>query len=223
MLMQAGILLTDIRFFDLQLRRHFGFLRDGVKLDDAEIGIFLSQTALLLSHFAGTLSEANNVIRKSFYSTAVSKKYAHSLPQEASRALARIKAYFAKPNNLVSTFRNKFAFHYDRDEILEIIGDLPANWEHRSYVTDCVNEAFMEFGQVCSTHSLCKSTGKANMVEGLFHAYGEIGGTLVKAFLVFLHGVISVICNNISRESNRTAITISETSPALFLHQSASK
>src|SRR5437870_5797485 len=105
-LMQAGIVLTDLRFFDQQLLLHIRFLRKEPKLHEMEIGVFLSQITLLFSQLAGTLCEAHNVIRKSYYSPSVSRKYASSLSSEAKAALSRIRNYFAKGDNLASVIRN---------------------------------------------------------------------------------------------------------------------
>ena len=102
-LMQAGIVITELRFFDLQLHTHIACLRKGRRPDNAEIGILLSQITVLLAHLSGKLVEAHNVIKKSFYLPTVSKKYAPLLSAESSQALSRIKLYFSDKNNFAST------------------------------------------------------------------------------------------------------------------------
>lgn len=215
--MQAGIILTELRFFNLQLLEHIAYRKKNRKRHDAEIGILLSQITLLLAGLAGKLVEANNVIKKSFYLPTVSKKYAPLLSPEASEALARIKTYFSDKNNLASTLRNNFGSHYDRDRILDYIANLSPDDEHHAYLPLCLNEAFLEFGQTSAMHALFKSTGASDAVEGFFKVYGELGVTLTKDFTVFFHGILQVMGKEITFRSEKVKIPRRADSPALYL------
>ena len=214
---QAGIVLTELRFFDLQLHAHFSNLRKKRKRHDAEIGIFLSQITLLLAGLAGKLVEANNVIKKSFYLPTVSKKYAARLSPEASEALQRIKTYFSNKNNLASVLRNNFGSHYDRDRILDFIGSLPPNHEHHAYLPQLLNEAFLEFGQTSAMHALFKATGASNAMEGFFKVYGELGVNLTRDFVVIFHGVLQEVGKEITFHSEKVKITRKSDSPVLYM------
>lgn len=217
MFMQAGIILTELRFYDLHLHSHIAYWRKKRKCHDAEIGILFSQITILLAGLAGKLVEANNAIKKSFYLPTVSKKYAPLLSPEASAALASIKTYFSDKNNIASTLRNNFGFHYDRDRILDYIGNLAPGWEHRAYLPRGINEAFLEFGQFISMNALFKSTGATNAIEGFYKVYGDLGISLVKDFIVFFHGVLQVIGKEITFRSEKVKIPRRADSPALYM------
>ena len=217
MFMQAGIILTELRFFDLQLLTHVNHLRKRRNRHEAEIGILFSQITLLLAGLAGKLVEANNVLKKSFYLPTVSKKYSPLLSPEASGSLSNIKGYFSNKDNLASILRNNFGFHYDRDRILDHIANLPDEFEHRAYLTLLMNESFLDFGQTCSMHALAKATGASNAVDGLFKAYGELGASLTKDFNIFLHGLLQVIGKEITFRSEKVRIPRRADSPVLYV------
>jgi hypothetical protein len=150
MFVQAGMILNDLRFFDLNLQNHYNAIKTGSKSHDAERGILLSQITILLAHLAGTLNEANQVVVKSYYLPTVSKKYAPVLSSQATEALSRIKTFFSNKRNIVSHIRNNFGFHYDRERIIDIFKDFPAEWEHNVFLPHALNNAFIEYGQVCN-------------------------------------------------------------------------
>ncbi len=216
MFMQAGMVLNDLRFFDLSLHNHFEVFRTKSKRHDAEVGILFSQIALLLAHLAGTLNEAHQVIVKSYYRPTVSKKYALLLSPGATEALSRIKTFFSNKDNLVSLIRNNFGFHYDRDRIINILSHFPPDWEHHTYLPYSLNNAFLEFGQTCSMHALFKATGATNSVEGLFRVYQVLGGNLMSNFVIFYHGVLQAISNTIPAKASPDIMRVSSSSPALF-------
>ena len=55
---QAAIILTELRFFDLQLQTHRDCFRKKKLRHDAEIAIILSQITVLLAGLSGKLVEA---------------------------------------------------------------------------------------------------------------------------------------------------------------------
>ena len=213
---QAGMVLNDLRFFDLLLHRHIKALSTGAVRYDAERGIVLSQITLLIAHLAGTLNEAHQVITRSYYLPTVSKKYSPLLSAGAADALSHIKVFFSKKDNLVSTIRNNFGYHYDREKIKDILNHLPPSWEHNVYLPCSLNNAFMEFGQVCSMNALFKSTGARNPVEGLFRVYEVLGVHLMRDFVAFFHGVLQAMTKTIPAKAVPHTMRISDSSPALF-------
>jgi len=214
---QAAILLTDLRFFDLALHEHFQFLKKPANRHTLEIGVYFSQVTLLFSHLGGILCEANNVLRQSYFSSNVSREFDSKLSPESKAALSRIKAYFSKRDNLATVIRNNFGFHYDRARIADFIGSFPPDWDHRTYLTGCLNNAFLEFGQICSLNALCKATGASDSHEGLLRLFKELHGQLLKDFVIFFHGLLQVISKSLPFKSQKVRARFSANSPALFV------
>ena len=215
---QAAILLTDLRYFDLALHQHYQFLKKSCNRHTLEIGVYFSQVTLLFSHLAGILCEANNVLRQSYYSGNVSKEFDSKLSPESKEALSRIKAYFSKRDNLATVIRNNFGFHYDRAKIAEFADSFPPDWDHRTYLTGLLNNAFLEFGQIASTNALCKATGATNGPEGLLCLFKELHGQLLKDFVIFFHGLLQAISKSLPFKSQKVRASLSANSPALFVH-----
>lgn len=213
---QAGMILNDLRFFDLSLQNHMNAMRNGSKLQDAEGGILLSQVTLLLAHLAGTLNEAHQVVVKSYFLPTVSKKYAPLLSLQATEALSRIKTFFSSKNNLVSHLRNNFGFHYDRKHIIDMVKCFPAEWEHHVFLPHALNNAFVEFGQTCSMNALFKSTGASDGSEGLFHVFDVLVNKVMRDFIVFFHGVLQAMSEGIPARAKPYGMIIRHSSPALF-------
>jgi hypothetical protein len=78
--------------------------------------------------------------------------------------------------------------------------------------------SFLEFGQICGTNALCKATGASNGSEGLLHLFRELHGQLLKDFVIFFHGLLQAISNNLPDNSKELRARLSANSPALFVH-----
>jgi hypothetical protein len=74
------------------------------------------QAVILARIFAGKLYEFWQLLQTSFFGTALSKEYEPKLDAEAMESLKWLKRYFGR-ENLISTIRNQFAFHYSPDQI----------------------------------------------------------------------------------------------------------
>ena len=84
---------------------------------EAEVHAALAQHSLAARMLAGILCEGWMVLQKSFFGAGVSRGYANDLSTKGAAALATLKCYFSQ-TNLLKTVRDRFAFHFDRDEIL---------------------------------------------------------------------------------------------------------
>jgi hypothetical protein len=77
-----------------------------------------SQATPVAKLLAGKLWEAWQFLHNAYFKTRVSANYYNVLNVEGKDAINSLKQYF-KRNNIVSTVRNKFAFHYSVEHIRE--------------------------------------------------------------------------------------------------------
>jgi hypothetical protein len=64
----------------------------------------------------GKIYECWVLLQSAFFATRISKLYEPLFDQEAQAALTALKRYFGR-TNLIENVRNKFAFHYELDQI----------------------------------------------------------------------------------------------------------
>ncbi len=93
----------------------------------------VSLTFILLRLLAGKLNEGNELLRKKFYGSKISKDYAPALSQKGQEALNQIKRYFSG-TNCVTHIRNNYAFHYSPEELDAVLPTVPEELE--IYVSD---------------------------------------------------------------------------------------
>jgi hypothetical protein len=83
---------------------------------EAEQRGFFAQRHFVTRMLVGTLFEGWRMFEKSFFGSAISKKYESQLEEPGKSDLDELKKYFGK-KNIIGELRNKFAFHYDADKI----------------------------------------------------------------------------------------------------------
>ena len=82
---------------------------------------------------AGKLKEGNELLKKKFFGTSLSKEYEPKLYGEGKEALDYLKKYFGR-KNFIDVVRNKYSFHYSPDDIDSILPIVPEELE--LYVSD---------------------------------------------------------------------------------------
>ena len=103
-------------------------------------------------------------------------------------ALARLKKYFATPNNLIKEVRQKYAFHTDLQRIADSLATLPPSEPLKVAITDSLGNVFAQFAEDVTNWSVLnavnandlKDAVKRLMSEGLLHVPND--------FLLFGHG-----------------------------------
>lgn len=92
--------------------------------DEVERRGHFCQTQFFLRMLAGKLNEGWEMLQKDFWGTKLSIDYEKKLSQPGQSSLKKLKQYFSANNN-INLIRKKFAFHYDSEEIKEIINEIP--------------------------------------------------------------------------------------------------
>ena len=92
--------------------------------DEVERRGHYCQTQFFLRMLAGKLNEGWEMLQRDFWGTKLSIDYEKKLSQPGQSSLKKLKQYFSANNN-IKLIRNQFAFHYDSEEIKEIIKEIP--------------------------------------------------------------------------------------------------
>jgi len=74
------------------------------------------QALFFIRILAGKIYEGWQMFRASYFSSQLSQKYDKLLSNSASESIGKLKRYFDR-SNLIYEIRNKYAFHYDRENV----------------------------------------------------------------------------------------------------------
>jgi hypothetical protein len=78
------------------------------------------QSMIVARIFIGKVYEAWNMLDRDFFKSKLSKEIEPLLPEEGKKCLKQLKKYFSK-NNLISTIRNQYSFHYTSNHMKSIL------------------------------------------------------------------------------------------------------
>lgn len=141
------------------------------------------QTLSLIRIQAGKLHEGWQLLQKNFFGTKLSCEYEKELSDPEKENLKKLKTYFRKDKNLISSIRNKFAFHYypSSTEINQLIDDLRESEIFEIFISEFYGNCVFSMSNVLITYLILEHTGVENTDENTN-----------KAMLKLLHDVTDV-------------------------------
>ena len=156
----------------------------------------ICQSFILFRLLAGKLNEANEMLRRDYFATQISRVYDQLLPQPAQDSLAAIKRYFAR-ENIINRTRNDFAFHYSAAGAGAGFEALPPEEQLDYYVGRTLSNTLYYYSEVSVAVATIGSLDRDHF--GRF--VGEII-TVSKHFLHLLDGLLFVF----TERHGRTAL-----------------
>lgn len=84
----------------------------------------VAQSIVVARVLTGKLYEAHGLIKRHYFGDKISKEYNPLLDDSTRNDLRLLKRYFSKAN-LINTVRNRYAFHYLHDELVESLNQIP--------------------------------------------------------------------------------------------------
>jgi hypothetical protein len=117
--LMAGHLANNVSILAKLLLAAFntGFTENGQRREGPCGHAGIAQTFLLLGLLAGRLHEANKLIGAHYFGKGLHKKYEAEMFVKSVEALHRFTAYFSGKSNIITPLRNRFAFHFSREEV----------------------------------------------------------------------------------------------------------
>jgi hypothetical protein len=79
---------------------------------------------LVLKLLAGRLYEASRLIASHYFAKGLDKKYEKEMSEKARDARRPFNAYFGGKGNVITSVRQRFAFHHHRDEMKAVYNEL---------------------------------------------------------------------------------------------------
>jgi hypothetical protein len=126
----------------------------------ADLHAALAQHNLAARTFAGVLCEGWMILESSYFRTKMSQQYANELSVDGSVALKKLKQYFSH-SNLLKTVRDRFAFHFDRRDVLkqlQLFGDSETSL---LYISEEVGNSLYCLSETVIGLSLLNALGRA--------------------------------------------------------------
>ncbi|MDD5063381.1 MAG: hypothetical protein PHQ35_01295 [Phycisphaerae bacterium] len=125
------------------------------------------QTLSLIRIQAGKLHEGWKLLQKNFFGTKLSFAYEKELTDPEKESLEKLKTYFRKDKNLISSIRNKFAFHYypSSTEINQLIDDLRESEIFEIFMSEFYGNCVFSMSNVLINYLILEHTGVENTDE----------------------------------------------------------
>jgi hypothetical protein len=121
----------------------------------------LAQTFLLLKLLAGRLHEANSLIGSHYFSKRFHTKYESHMSKNAVEARRQFSGYFGGNSNIITPIRQKFAFHFGREEIDAVYDDMPADFLFIHYLGEYIAHTLFYGSEIISLNAMATVVGDA--------------------------------------------------------------
>jgi hypothetical protein len=155
LLIQLGHLQNTINFL------HRWLLSSQIKgKTGADLHAALAQHNLAARTLAGVLCEGWANLENSYFGTKVSQQCANELSLDGSAALEKLKQYFSH-SNLLKTVRDRFAFHFDRKDVLRQLQIFRDSDTSLLYISEEVGNSLYYLSETVIGLSLLNALGNA--------------------------------------------------------------
>jgi hypothetical protein len=167
----------------------------------------LAQLFLVLTLLAGRLHEASRLIGSHYFAKGLAKKYENEMSEKARDARRQFSAYFGGKDNVISSIRNRFAFHHYCDEMEIVYTDLPRDFEFITYLGAYIGHTLHAGSEILSINAMTTLVKGHSPLDAIDKIHKDT--TEVSAWLsVFVTGFMNVM---IKRYLNRIKLEQIET------------
>ncbi len=158
----SGHLLNEINFYGKLLY----WAQPSNFPDELQVKACLTQYISIVKVFSGKLHESWEAIRELYFGKICSKKYSKVIEPDSADSLKNLKKYFSK-NNVVSTIRNKFAFHYDDKFISEAYDCCPNEEDWSMYLSKMDANSLYYFSEAAINHKMLNEINSENLQSAM--------------------------------------------------------
>lgn len=197
---QSGTLLNEINtLIKLQV------VSQKESTNDVVMKAQQSQSIFFLSLLAGKLFECYQFLKIAYFQAQLSKQYDTALSDVGRESLGKIKKYFGK-ENLVSTIRNKVAFHYDPNETENQIQDIQIDEVAEIYLAENQGNNFFYLSDVLRLKNLLEYTKEEDPTSAKEKLFSE-PLLIAEHMIQFLnHSLIAILGEDNSIEFEKVNI-----------------
>ena len=139
------------------------------------------QSMIVARVYIGKVFETWRMLENDLFSTNLMPDLITNLPEEAKISLDNLKQYFGR-NNLLSTIRNKFSFHYLSDHINETLESFDDNKEFTLILGKAYANTVHHFAEEIVSVAMLEKTKKPTAKEAMDILIGDlvnVGGEMI--------------------------------------------
>jgi hypothetical protein len=114
----------------------------------------LAQLFLVLKLLAGRLHEASRLIGSQYFAKGLHKKYEDEMSEKARDARRQFSEYFGGKDNIITSVRQRFAFHHNREEVESVYNDLSNEFEFVTYLGAYIGHTLYAGSEILSINAM---------------------------------------------------------------------
>lgn len=143
------------------------------------------QTLMILRLLVGKLNEANELVRRAYNATQLSREYHAQLAPEARDAAREINRYLGK-TNLIQQVHNSVAFHYSAEAMDGALQQISSDDGLEVFVAERLPNMLYVFSETLVTHTMLGDEGLSGFDRFMHEAIN-----VSRWFLRFLDGFVT--------------------------------
>lgn len=132
------------------------------------------------------------MLNVSYFSSQLSQKYDKLLSNPAKGSIKELKRYFAK-NNLISKIRNKYAFHYNRENVEDQLNHITQDRTLSMLISEYQGNSLFAFSDTIINSSILNSINPNDQQKAMDTLVEEVILKVCKKFQNFGYGVVELI------------------------------
>ncbi len=155
----------------------------------------ISQTLCLARFQIGILSEGWQLLQQKFFGTGLSKKYIPLLSKPAKQSFHKLKDFFSRKDNWMTSVRNNFCFHYPSSEVIKkLIDEAPASEIFEMYMSEYFGNCLFSMSNTLINFGILKAMEKPD-TQSAMDRWLKDAMKVAKWFGDFLGECLLIIAN----------------------------
>ena len=150
------------------------------------------QALFFIRILVGKIYEGWRMFRASYFSSQLSQKYDKLLSNLASESIKELKRYFAK-DNLIREIRNKYAFHYDRENVENQLNRITQDETLSMLISEHQGNNLFAFSDTVINSSILNSINPSDQQKAMDTFVEEVILKVCKWFQNFGYGFVELI------------------------------
>ena len=159
---------------------------------EAERTAQYTQALFFIKILAGKIYEGWRMFQTSYFSSQLSQKYDKLLSVPARKSIKKLKKYFAK-NNRIHEIRNKYAFHYDRENIEDQLNHVTQDETLSMFISKHQGTSLFAFSDTIINSAILNSINPNDQQKAMDTLFEEVILKVCKWFQNFGYGFVELI------------------------------
>lgn len=172
----------------------------------------VTQAMIVVRLYAGKIFEAWKMLERDYFKSQLSRSLDAKLSPEGKRSLGALKTYFGR-NNLLSSVRNDFSFHYWSKHFPEAMNAFDDSREFYLILDKASANTLHSYSEDFVTVAMLQASGESEPQAAMDKVFGDllfVGGKMID----FLgHGLVAVFENRLGKSWKDFEYTVYKIEP----------